>query len=118
MTLPPRPEPECIHAGLGGEWSDLIFGERDIRKHIKYCEENPSVENWWEPLFTIDQLKARELEIIEACKAVCSELEEYYADYCNTALLNGDVALSVAASGEGRACRAVISAIDKLKDQL
>lgn len=47
----------------------------------------------------------------EALKSICEELEQHYSDYAATALLNGDVDLSNAASGEPRACRAMIDAI-------
>lgn len=47
----------------------------------------------------------------EALKSICEELEQHYSDYAVTALLNGDVDLSNAASGEPRACRTIIDAI-------
>lgn len=47
----------------------------------------------------------------EALKSICEELEQHYSDYAVTALLNGDVDLSNAASGEPRACRAILDAI-------
>ena len=40
----------------------------------------------------------------EACAALCDEMHEHYSAYKDTALLNGDVELSNAASGEPRAC--------------
>lgn len=41
----------------------------------------------------------------EECAKVCDELEEHYSGYKDTALLNGDIELSNASSGEPRACR-------------
>ena len=40
----------------------------------------------------------------ERAAAICDEMQEHYAGYKDTALLNGDVELSNAASGEPRAC--------------
>lgn len=47
----------------------------------------------------------------EACAVICDELEQHWSDYKDTALLNGDVALSNAASGEPRAARTISAAI-------
>lgn len=47
----------------------------------------------------------------EACAVICDELQEHFAAYKDTALLNGDVELSNAASGEPRACEAIAAAI-------
>jgi hypothetical protein len=47
----------------------------------------------------------------EQCAKVCDELGEYWAGYKDTALLNGDIALSNAASGEPRAAEAIAKAI-------
>lgn len=47
----------------------------------------------------------------EACAVICDELQEHYAGYKDTALLNGDVELSNASSGEPRACIAIAAAI-------
>ena len=60
-------------------------------------------------IITFAQLIAAETR--EECANVCDELETHYSDYCSTALLNGDVALANAASGEPRACRAIAEAI-------
>ncbi len=46
-----------------------------------------------------------------ACAQVCDEMRAHYSDYKDTALLNGDVALSNAASGEPRACEFLAAAI-------
>ena len=66
-------------------------------------------------IFTEDQLKAFAEEAVrlerEACAVICDELQEHFAAYKDTALLNGDVELSNAASGEPRACEAIAAAI-------
>lgn len=66
--LLPLPTAELLHAGDSGEWSGLIWGEREIRQHIKFCEEKPSVENWWEPLFTADQMREYAIANLQAAK--------------------------------------------------
>jgi len=55
--------------------------------------------------------RAIEQEERQACANLCDELGQHWNDYKDTALLNGDVALSNAASGEPRAARAVKAAI-------
>jgi len=45
---------------------------------------------------------------------ICEELESHYSAYKDTALLNGDVDLSNAASGEPRACRAIAEQVARL----
>jgi hypothetical protein len=47
----------------------------------------------------------------EECAKVCDELGAYWAGYKDTALLNGDIALSNAASGEPRAAEAIAKSI-------
>ena len=47
----------------------------------------------------------------EACAAICDELESFWSAEKDVALLNGDVALSNATSGEPRAARALAAAI-------
>lgn len=44
-------------------------------------------------------------EVLEKAAKLCDEMEQHYSDYKDAALLNGDVELSNAASGEPRACR-------------
>lgn len=56
-------------------------------------------------------LRANVLVEREACATVCDDLEQHWSDYKDTALLNGDVDLSNAASGEPRAARAIAAAI-------
>ena len=47
----------------------------------------------------------------EACAAICDELDSFWSAEKDVALLNGDVALSNASSGEPRAARAIAQAI-------
>ena len=47
----------------------------------------------------------------EACATICDELESFWSAEKDVALLNGDVALSNASSGEPRAARAIAQAI-------
>ena len=47
----------------------------------------------------------------ESCAQVCEEMAQHWADYKDTALLNGDVQLSNAASGEPRAANALAELI-------
>lgn len=47
----------------------------------------------------------------QAIADICDELERHWSDYKDTALLNDNVALSVAASGEPRAARAIKAAV-------
>jgi hypothetical protein len=49
----------------------------------------------------------------DRCLAICAEMEQHWSDYKDTALLNGDVDLSNAASGEPRAARAIADLIRK-----
>lgn len=47
----------------------------------------------------------------EACAVICDEMQAHYSAYKDTALLNGDVELSNAASGEPRAAEFIAQAI-------
>lgn len=47
----------------------------------------------------------------DACAKVCEEMAQHWSDYKDTALLNGDVQLSNAASGEPRAANALAELI-------
>lgn len=47
----------------------------------------------------------------EECAKVCDEMAQYWQDYKDTALLNGDVQLSNAASGEPRAAKSLAELI-------
>lgn len=47
----------------------------------------------------------------EACAKVCEEMHDHYSALKDTALLNGDVDLSNASSGEPRACEFLAAAI-------
>lgn len=50
-------------------------------------------------------------EQAEADAKLCDELAEHYSAYKDTALLNGDIELSNAASGEPRAAQTIASII-------
>lgn len=58
-----------------------------------------------------------ERRTIEKCAQVCDEMLVHYTDYKDTALLNGDIDLSNAASGEPRACEFLAEAIRALANQ-
>ena len=47
----------------------------------------------------------------QAVADICDELEQHWSEYKDTALLNGDVGLSNAASGEPRAAMAIKEAV-------
>lgn len=47
----------------------------------------------------------------EACAKVCEEMHDHYSALKDTALLNGNVDLSNASSGEPRACEFLAAAI-------
>ena len=51
----------------------------------------------------------------EACAKLCDEMQEHYASLKDAALLNGDVELSNASSGEPRACEYLAGTIRNLK---
>lgn len=102
------------------QWLDRfaeLVAEAERRKHQADIEtwkaEAATAEKWRAMAFAKDpmqpgkavqeiQREAMELER-EACAKVCEEMAEHYADYKDTALLNGDIELSNAASGEPRA---------------
>ena len=68
-----------------------------------------------ESFFTADDVRGLMLAATalerKATLAIIAELREHFSDYKDTALLNGDVDLSNAASGEPRACDAIAAAI-------
>jgi hypothetical protein len=70
----------------------------------------PHVKDLWQAAWTIAWAIAEETER-EACAKVCDEMREHWSDYKDTALLNGDVELSNAASGEPRAAEFLAQAI-------
>ena len=47
----------------------------------------------------------------ERCAVICDEMGEHWCAYKDTAQLNGDIALSIAASGEPRAAEALAALI-------
>jgi hypothetical protein len=77
-----------------------------------WAEQNPIAECLsCGPLFTADQLAQAVVEERERCARICEELYEHYSAVKDTALLNGDIELSNAASGEPRACLVIATAI-------
>lgn len=91
---------------------ELQQRETTCKAHMWFVDpQNTS----WAPLFTADQMreaiKAATERERERALTICAELREHYSDFKDTALLNGDVELSNAASGEPRACEAIATAI-------
>ena len=70
-------------------------------EHVATLEPRMWIEHHFD-----DAIKER-----EACATICDEMREFYNAYKDTALLNGDIDLSNAASGEPRACEYLASAI-------
>lgn len=70
--------------------------------HARHCNGEKVVQEI--------QREAMELER-DACAKVCDEMAQHWQDYKDTALLNGDVQLSNAASGEPRAANALAELI-------
>jgi hypothetical protein len=58
-------------------------------------------------LFAEHIVKLAELRECEACAKVCDEMGVHWSGYKDTALLNGDIELSNAASGEPRAAESL-----------
>lgn len=54
-------------------------------------------------------------EALEECANVCDEMHEHYTGLKDTALLNRDVDLSNAMSGEPRACEFIAQQIRSMK---
>lgn len=77
----------------GFELKDLPDGSRGLR---------PYVFEFAEALLAAER---------QAVADICDELEEHWSEYKDAALLNGEVALSNAASGEPRAARAIKAAV-------
>lgn len=78
----------------------------DTKESCKAKEILPFVERFGELL--AEQVAAEERQAIAS---ICDELEAHWSDYKDAALLNDDVALSNAASGEPRAARAIKEAV-------
>jgi hypothetical protein len=94
--LPPLPEPSYAVNNVEKRY----FTAADLRAFaLGYGEEVAKMER-------------------EACLTICAELHEHYSGYKDTALLNGDVELSIAASGEPRACEAIAAAIRARSSQV
>lgn len=84
---------ERIALASGFELKDLPDGSRGLR---------PYVFEFAEALLAAER---------QAIADLCDELEHHWSDYKDAALLNDDVALSNAASGEPRAARAIKEAV-------
>lgn len=64
------------------------------------------------------EIEARAAAVMkERCAKVCEELGDHWSAYKDTALLNGDIELSNAASGESRAAEAIATVIRALGDE-
>lgn len=74
---------------------------RDDYEHVATLEPRMWIEHHFD-----DAINER-----EACATICDEMREFYSAYKDTALLNGDIDLSNAASGEPMACEYIASAI-------
>ena len=74
---------------------------RDDYEHVATLDPRMWIEHHFD-----DAINER-----EACATICDEMREFYSAYKDTALLNGDIDLSNAASGEPRACEYLASAI-------
>jgi len=61
--------------------------------------------------------QARREALMEAA-TVCDELESHYSAYKDTAMLNGDVGLSNAASGEPRAARFIAAELRRMAGEV
>lgn len=102
-----------------------LLAEAERRKHQADIEtwkaEAATAEKWrgmalakdtMQPGKAVQEIQREAMELErEACAKMCDEMAEHYADYKDTALLNGDIELSNAASGEPRAAVALASLI-------
>lgn len=87
-ALPKKPA-AAFHHPIGFELYDALAMDLHAMKYAEQC------------------VKAER----EACATICDELESFWSDEKDVALLNGAVALSNASSGEPRAARAIAQAI-------
>jgi hypothetical protein len=87
------------------DWKSMDGGEAFalIERHANDFDDANELMNAW----ARTRVKAER----EACAAICDELESFWSAEKDVALLNGDVALSNASSGEPRAARAIAQAI-------
>ena len=82
-----------IALDAGFELKDLPGGSKGLR---------PYVFEFAQALLAVER---------QAVADICDELEQHWSEYKDAALLNGDVGLSNAASGEPRAARAIKAAV-------
>jgi len=103
--------------GIGTEMTltreQIIEVARSMGVSPTLVGENAPASNFVESLVNAAYVKGVE-DARNECVSLCDELEEHYADYASTALLNGDIALCIAASGEPRAARFIAQAIREL----
>lgn len=91
-------------AGFEFEMQQALSGE-----HLLFTDGSMSIGRMQRLVALVAEKAAAEER--EACAQVCDEMHEHYTGFKDTALLNGDVALSNAASGEPRACEFLSAAI-------
>jgi hypothetical protein len=60
--------------------------------------------------------QVRKQALLEAAE-ICDEMQQHWNDYKDTALLNDDIGLSLAASGEPRAARFLAERFRKLAEE-
>lgn len=89
-------------------------------KHVtdeRYQKFSPEIKRWYKPYRCASCTESRaeiEARALEEAAKVCDELEENWSAYKDTALLNGDMGLSIAASGEPRAARFIAGHLRQL----
>jgi hypothetical protein len=71
----------------------------------EYAAKFNTLDNEWQDMGADQYFTAGYAAALAVVEKLCEEMETHYHDYAATALLNGDVELSNAASGEPRACR-------------
>lgn len=102
---------------IGRVFVDQLTGKRSAVLN-RAADELPDMARIYaSPLPQAAQHTGREQirnEALEEAALVCDEMGEHWAAYKDTALLNGDVALSNAASGEPRAAEFLAKAIRNL----
>lgn len=84
---------------------DDLF-EKWYEKHLQTIGPVLSPRDYCHLVFRAGRIAQRDLDA-----GVADELGEYWSGYKDTALLNGDIALANAASGEPRAAEKIAEAI-------
>jgi len=95
------------------ELSMSMFATKEDYLQARIANQDATIESLEKSLNAayrkISALESERVEIarraLEAAANICDEMEEHYSAYKDTALLNNDVELSIAASGEPRAAR-------------